>query len=426
MKLKKTVLRIAVVILLFGCLPTGTLQVGLEATATPVPASAAPGITAIPPENTQPAPATEPAAPSGTPAPGETPSSTVIAAPPPSPEMGFVSGNLCYPSEFIPPLAAYFQHTETGQTFALNTQLNQFAYNTELPPGTYTAFAWVIGGGYGGLYSPAIACGLTVDCTDHAPLPFTIQPGQLTNGIDLCDWYGDQQQIPPPVAQFTPVVSGERILILNPGPGSRLTSPLHISGYADSTFEQHLVVRIVLDDGSELVVTPTILQSEMGKRGAFEIEIPFTISGERQAFIQVYETSARDGGITHLASVGVTLSESGPANIVPGTFHGERIILTQYPFGNAFAQGGMIHIEGIAVASFEQTLVIEIYDQYGNLIGQLPVIVNAPDLGQPGTFSADVPYTLSEAGPGRIVVRDPSVVFDGSVHLASVEIYLEP
>lgn len=217
----------------------------------------------------------------------------------------------------------------------------------------------------------------------------------------------------------------ETILILEPGPGSRLVSPLHVSGMSDTTFEQHLVVRVVLDDGSELAITPVIIQTPMGQRGPFAVDIPFTIAGERQAFIQVYATSARDGGITHLVSAGVTLAESGPVDIRPVTDTGERINIYTPALGSTVS-GGVAHVEGFALASFEQNLIVEVLDVDGSVIGFSPITVTAPDLGMPGPFVVDVAYTLGAAGPGRIVVRDPSAAFEGDVHLASVEIQLEP
>jgi hypothetical protein len=50
------------------------------------------------------------------------------------------------------------------------------------------------------------------------------------------------------------------------------------------------------------------------------------------------------------------------------------------------------------------------------------VIVQAPDLGQPGPFSAVLTVPAGYSGPGRVIVRDVSAAFDGTVHLASVEI----
>ncbi len=226
---------------------------------------------------------------------------------------------------------------------------------------------------------------------------------------------------PPPADGGEP----EEILILSPGPGSRLVSPVTVSGVADSTFEQTLVVRLVTADGDELALVPTIIQAELGQGGPFEAQVSFEVAGETQGFIQVYSASARDGGITHLSSVGVTLAESGLVDLRPAGTHRERIHI-QSPLLAEAISGGMVRVEGVALPSFEGTLIIEVLDEDGDVIGSLPIIVDAPDIGQFGTFQADVPYTLAAAGPGRIVVRDPSPAFPGDVHLASVEVQLAP
>jgi hypothetical protein len=416
----KHIFPVLTLFLLAACIPVGQIQIGLEPTPTAAAeATATPGIP----------PAEPTATPEAEPQPAETapPAATAPLVEPAAPAgggAGYVTGGVCYPSEFIPPMEAYFQNMLTGEAYLLDIHLNQFSYNTQLPAGDYIAFAWREDYLLGGVYSAAIACGLTAACTDHAPQVFSVQAGALTSGIDLCDWYGDPSLVPPVPAAATTVESGEAIMILNPGPGSRITSPLRLSGYADTTFEQNLVVKILADDGSTLALAPTTIQSEMGKRGYFEIELPFTVTGDRQGFIQVYAASPRDGGVTHLSSVGVILSESGPEDIRLGGFHPEQIRLTDYPI--SFVSGGVAHIEGIGVASFEGTLLVEIYDEFGALIGSLPVMVNSPEPGVPGTFSADVPYSLAAAGFGRIVVRDVSPAFGGDTHVISVEVRIEP
>jgi hypothetical protein len=218
----------------------------------------------------------------------------------------------------------------------------------------------------------------------------------------------------------------EAILISQPGPGSRIVnSPLRVEGVADPTFEQNLVIRLLLADGTELVMTPTTIQTELGNRGPFTVDVPFTVSGEQQAFVQVYATSARDGGITHLASVGLTLADSGEEQIVPVDPHPERIQISQPALG-ATISGGTVTVTGVALASFEQTLVVELLDEAGQVLTLEPVIVNAPDLGQPGPFSIELAYEVAASMPGRVVVRDPSPAFGGDVHLASVEVTLAP
>ena len=234
---------------------------------------------------------------------------------------------------------------------------------------------------------------------------------------------------PEPVA--TPTVMPlrpareEAILILEPGPGSRVTSPLRVAGIADTTFEQALVVRLVLDDGSLLALEPTTIQTEMGTRGPFEVDVPFELAGERSALLQVYSASARDGGLTHLSSVGVLLAHSGPADIRPAQARPEQLQILQ-PRLIDHISGGIAHVEGFGLASFEGTLLVQIYDVDGNQVGSQSIIVQAPEMGVPGPFVADVPYTVSAEGPGRVVVVDPLPVFDGVGHIASVEVILAP
>jgi hypothetical protein len=217
----------------------------------------------------------------------------------------------------------------------------------------------------------------------------------------------------------------EAILILSPGPGSRLVNPIHLSGEADPTFEQTLGVRLLADDGTELASLTTTIQADAGQRGAYEVDIPFDLGQPHQAFIQVFAASARDGGITHLASVGVQLAAEGAPDIRPGQTHPEQITILEPRLG-ATISGGRLHVAGYGWAGFEQTLVIDVYDEMGQKIGEQPVIINAPDMGQPGSFEADVVYDLGQAGPGRVVVRDVSPAFGGDVHLTSVEVMLQP
>ena len=234
---------------------------------------------------------------------------------------------------------------------------------------------------------------------------------------------------PRPTETPEPPIAGaerpEAILLLEPGPGSLLTSPLHVEGMADSTFEQNLVLRLVLDDGTEIARQATTIQAELGQRGPFAADLAFVLIREQQAFLQVFSTSPRDGSIQHLASAGVRLSRFGPPDIRPQEPHLEQLELRTPQAGDVI-RGGMARVRGFGLAGFEQTLLVEIYDAEGNLAGSSPAIVEAPDLGLPGPFAVDVPYTLMESGPGRVIVRDVSPAFGGDSHLVSVDVELQP
>jgi phage tail protein X len=239
---------------------------------------------------------------------------------------------------------------------------------------------------------------------------------------------GDLANVPPIPADDPvtfPPRDQEAIVIEEPGPGSLVTSPLRISGISDPAQHQTLVARLLYEDGTVVFEQPVQIDAPLGQRGAYDATVPFTVYGERQAFVQMVIRSARDGRITHLSSVGVTLSDSGPAEIIRQEAQPARVTIYQ-PETNSTLSGGVATISGFGLASFEQTLVVEIHDAAGNTIAAEPVMVDAPDLGQPGYFSIDLAYSVDEAGHGRVVVRDPSAAFGGDVYVTSVEVMLQP
>ena len=166
---KITILTAIFIFIISACAPlSGTLEVGL-ATPTPEP-------------GTEPAPDPAPA------------THTPVAVS----TLGTVSGSICYPSEAIPAMTAFFESQDSGQVTQVPIAENQAAYSIELEPGTYIAYAYRAGESIriGGMYSQAVPCGLTVECSDHTPLVFTVLVGETTQGIDICDWYA-QDQLPP-------------------------------------------------------------------------------------------------------------------------------------------------------------------------------------------------------------------------------------
>ena len=106
---------------------------------------------------------------------------------------GTLRGAVCYPSESIPAMNAFFQNTATGELTTLAIAENQAAYELVLPAGQYIAFAYTAANPtMGGAYTQAVPCGLSVDCTDHSLLSVDIQAGATFEGADLCDWYAPE------------------------------------------------------------------------------------------------------------------------------------------------------------------------------------------------------------------------------------------
>lgn len=84
-----------------------------------------------------------------------------------------------------------------------------------LSPGTYQLFAVPVGGfganppRFGAAYTKAIACGLSVGCTDHSLVDVTLGSGQAVTGIDVNDWYDTSGPpyplVPSPIPTAIPV-----------------------------------------------------------------------------------------------------------------------------------------------------------------------------------------------------------------------------
>ena len=94
---------------------------------------------------------------------------------------GTVTGALCYPSEFNPPMTLYFEKVGTNETIQFSIPEDQNFFSVLLPNGRYYAYAWAPGYNLEGAY------------TDSSGLmkTFVVSGGQTTANINLCDWSPD-------------------------------------------------------------------------------------------------------------------------------------------------------------------------------------------------------------------------------------------
>jgi hypothetical protein len=243
-----------------------------------------------------------------------------------------------------------------------------------------------------------------------------------------------------PLPAITPTATAglrEAIQILSPATGSSVTSPVIISGLADGTFEQALVVRITDENGAVLTTVPTLIGAELGQRGPFEAEVQFNVAHDQPGRLSVFAASARDGGLTHLASVEVTLLASGAANTLAAEPRGEVHVIESPAFLSPI-QGRTVHITGFSEYVFENNLLLALCGEGGsgepdlvcgtkdNILAAGFTTVRSPDLGQPGPFEADLTFTLTRAMAGRIAVYSDSPRDGGILHLTSQEVRLEP
>ena len=284
-----------------------------------------------------------------------------------------------------------------------------------------------------------------IETSTPSPLPpatqTTVPPATATTApTDTAVPAATDTAVPAPTdasATATTAPAQEAILILAPGLSSAVTSPVSVSGQADPTFEQNLVIQVSDENGAVLSTTPTTIQTEAGTRGPYSVDVAFSVAADQPGRISVFSASARDGGLVHLASVEVTLLAGGTAAINPAAPHDEVHQIFQ-PNLLETATGGHVHLEGFSEYVFESTLNLALCGEGGsgapdplcgatdNVLATGIAMLQAPDVGQPGPFATDLLYSVTGPVRARLVVYSLSARDGGILHLASREITVAP
>ncbi len=231
----------------------------------------------------------------------------------------------------------------------------------------------------------------------------------------------------------------EAIRILQPGLGSSVVSPVKVAGEADPTFEQHLMAKVAGETGAALNTKSTTIQVPAGERGPFSLQIPFTVTKSQPGRVAVWSTSAKDGGLVHFSSVEVTLLSSGSAKILAQPqAASEVLVITQPSATGAAASGGKLLVQGWSGPVFENALVVVLCGEGGsgktdpfcgtadNILARTTTTIHAPDVGQPGPFSVEISYHVTQPVSGRVAVYYTSPRDGYLLHLSSMPVKLAP
>jgi LysM repeat protein len=109
---------------------------------------------------------------------------------------GLITGDLSYPSEHIPALTIIATRIDNGKNtyYSLQTADGQSSYTLRVDPGVYQVVAYA--GDFAGGYTEYVACGLGINCGDHALLPVLVQAGDILSDINPGDWYAPAGTFP--------------------------------------------------------------------------------------------------------------------------------------------------------------------------------------------------------------------------------------
>jgi hypothetical protein len=218
----------------------------------------------------------------------------------------------------------------------------------------------------------------------------------------------------------------DKLNIILPGPGSQVTSPLEVIGRGGPSWDQRVHLRILGEDGRELTRATTYILALPEASGRFTATLAFSVEGVAEAArLEIVTDSLRTGRIAHVASVDLILLSVGAALIHPGAEGPEKIAIFA-PRDGARVSGGRVTVRGAGWVNSDVPLQVHVLDRQGNVVGSAEVRLDAPAVGQLGTFEAEVAYSIPSAQFGRIAVWEPGTLIPGIVHYNSIEVYLEP
>ncbi len=290
---------------------------------------------------------------------------------------------------------------------------------------------------------------LLTACASRTDPPMTIIPPDQTATTHLAPVSSDpidEELVPPPLTEATPAiiiepsfpaptptsippsvsVPLEALSILSPGPGSMVSSPIQVKGYGGPSLNNRVQVRLIGEDGRILSKGYSFLYSYPGTPGLFYIKMPFEsrFVAER-AWLEVRSFDDLFGILQHLTTVEVAILSTGSDRIYPAIHGAEKLTIFQ-PREEKVISGGSVHIQGAGWVDQDVPLKIEILNRVGDVLGSGQVELDAPAVGQLGTFAVEITYQTGYQQWARIGVYELNDGVPGLVHYTSVGVWLGP
>jgi len=237
----------------------------------------------------------------------------------------------------------------------------------------------------------------------------------------------ERPEPPTEVPPATPVVvlPSATIRIFRPGPGSQVTSPFQVYGRGGPSYNERVGIRLVGEDGRLISERLTYLLVFPGRAGNFVAQLEFqTPRLAEAARLEVYTEDLRYGRMAQLASMDLVLLSRGSQLLHPQIEGPEKLAIFE-PRDGALAQGGLIAVRGAGWVDSDLPLTIELLDRAGQPLASQQVPLVAQEVGQLGTFEAELQYQIPFSQYGRVVVYETSAGIPGMRHYSSVEVWLQ-
>jgi len=218
----------------------------------------------------------------------------------------------------------------------------------------------------------------------------------------------------------------EHLAILEPGPGSQVSSPIHVVGWGGPSWQQQVHIRLLGEDGKVVAQRITYLQAIPEVPGRFVADLGFDIPLVAEAArLEVSTYDLLDNRLDHLTTVNLVLLSAGAPLIYPALQGAEELAIF-VPRENGVLQGGVGVVRGAGWLASGGPLTIEVLNRQGSVVGSATATLSTEAIGKLGTFEAQVPYKIELQQYGRVVVYETDSAIPGMVHYSSVRVFLKP
>lgn len=214
------------------------------------------------------------------------------------------------------------------------------------------------------------------------------------------------------------------IRIVSPGDGSRVVSPIGVVIYLDETISVPLLVELRGSDG-RLIVRHVRSVDNVSSTDPLPIDLMFEIASPREAGRLLIGQKDKYGRFMNVNSVDLTLLSEGETKITLSEPRPQAILIQQ-PAPDGEVTGGMVSVSGVTSLGSDELLRVELITEDGKIVGQRLAGVTPGPSGAYATFTAEVPYSVVQDTPVRVIVYQDGNPISDIKHLSSIEIVLTP
>jgi hypothetical protein len=228
-----------------------------------------------------------------------------------------------------------------------------------------------------------------------------------------------------PTITPTPTIPNAAIQVNEPGPLSRIISPLVVRAWVIPGGDGRVRLELYGEDGRLLV--RKILRYGADNHQFFldetlEFEIPGVAETGRLQ-ISTYDTYGR---LVDLSTQDIILLSIGDNQINPPGALSEPVIV-QEPSPNKLIQGETVLISGMVRTFHNQDLLVELIDRNGQVVGYRQAFIPEGIEGVYTPFLVEVPFKVDSVTNVRITIKKfSSGRIGGLIYASSQEILLSP